>query len=457
MKLSTRIRFIKNVTLLLSLCLVAVLSATTPLFAQANSFSKNTTNVSSLIATTWADMTLYIIKNTISSTPTYNSRTLGYMGLAMYESIVAANRNKKSLANEVRFPKIEIALPSNFSTILAINASQATMLRSLYPHLSNENAKKIDSLESYFVQIESTKKVDALASIAYGKRIATHLFEWSKTDGGHEGFKYNFDSTYQVPEGRGYWTIPVKGQVITSYSLHPHWGKNRTFAPNNFILPIPEMLPFGFGDTSFYYKEMKAVYEKGRELKQEEKEAANWWGDDPSHSFSPPGHSYNLATIAIKQKNANLFTATEAYAKVGMGVADAFINCWKCKYYYHVERPANYIFYNITTLWELYWPEPPFPAFYSGHATQAASTAMALTSVFGDNFRFTDDTNTFIPKDEYHDVEYRARHFNSFWQAAEETAMSRFYGGIHTQYDNKIGLQEGTKIGQNINNLFNSK
>jgi PAP2 superfamily len=409
------------------------------------------------VATTWADMTLYIIKNTKSSTPTYNSRTLGYMGLTMYESIVAANPEKKSIAEKINLPKLIIALPKKFSQAASINASQATMLRLLYPHIKPENAKKIDSLENYFIERESIKKLEVVASSQYGKSIAENIFRWSKEDGGHEGFKRNFDTTYIVPQGKGFWEAPPKGQIASDLPLHPHWGKNRTFAPHNFTLPIPEMLPFGYQDTSLYFQEMKAVFEKGKALTQAEKEAANWWGDDPGHSYSPPGHSYNLATIAIKTRNANLFAATEAYAKVGMGVSDAFINCWKCKYHYHIERPAHFIFFNISTLWELYWPEPPFPAFYSGHATQAAATAVALTSVFGENFAFTDDTNTFIPKDELHNVEYKARQYQSFWEAAEETAMSRFYGGIHTKYDNEIGKQEGTKIGQNIINLFNSK
>jgi PAP2 superfamily len=264
----------------------------------------------------------------------------------------------------------------------------------------------------------------------------------------------NFDSTYVVPNGSGFWKAPAKGQIPSDLPLHPHWGGNRTFAPDNFTLPIPEMLPFGYLSDSPYYLNMKEVYDKGKSLTQQEKEMANWWGDDPGFSYSPPGHSYNLATLAILKKKADLFTAAEAYAKVGMGVSDAFVNCWKCKYHYHVERPANFIFYNITTLWELYWPEPPFPAFYSGHATQAAATAAALTDVFGDNFEFTDNTNTFIPKDELHGVEYKARYFKSFWQAAEETALSRFYGGIHTRFDNEVGLAEGKKIGKNIINLF---
>lgn len=464
MELFTSVSFIdilKSKNLLLVIALSCVVTSS---FAQKQAptntkLPTNRKDISADAATDWAKMTLFILKNTPKGTPTYNSRTLGYMGLTMYESVVNGNRTKSSIASKIGLSLTQPEKKQQYNWIIVLNAAQSSMLKFLYPHTKTSNIQKIDSLENYISDREAKTGSTAVLKISsnYGKIIAEQIFEWSKTDGGYEGFKRNFDTTYIVPSGKGFWTVPTKGQVITDFPLHPDWGKNRTFAKANFTLPIPEMLPFGFEADSPYFQNMKAVYDKGFSLTQSEKEIANWWGDDPGYSYSPPGHSYNLATLAILKKKANLFTAAEAYARVGMGVSDAFVNCWKCKYYYHVERPANYIFYNINTLWELYWPEPPFPAFYSGHATQAAATAVALTTVFGENFEFTDDTNTFIPRDNVHGVDYKPRDYKSFWAAAEETAMSRFYGGIHTQYDNSIGIAEGKKIGQNINQLFNIK
>ena len=57
------------------------------------------------------------------------------------------------------------------------------------------------------------------------------------------------------------------------------------------------------------------------------------------------------------------------------------------------------------------------------------------------------------PKDEIRDTDFVERSFDSFWAAAQETADSRFYGGIHTAQDNIVGLEEGKKIAQNVNNL----
>ena len=107
---------------------------------------------------------------------------------------------------------------------------------------------------------------------------------------------------------------------------------------------------------------------------------------------------------------------------------------------------------NIDANWTQYWPEPPFPAFPSGHSTQGAAMATVLTNMYGDNFSFIDDTHKglFLPP---YTTTLNTRSFTSIWASAEECAYSRFLGGIHTQQDNDTGIAEGIKIGGNINKL----
>ena len=421
--------------------------------ANENQESKN---IGSEIPLKWGNMTLRILKQTPGGSPTYGSRSLGYMGLTMYESIVHGKASYQSMEGKLNgltnLPKPERGQKYNW--ILSLNAGQAYILKQLYSHTSVANMAMIDSLEHAIYQSElSTKKDIADRSVKYGQDIAKAIYEWSKVDGGYQGYKRNFDSTYALPSDNGAWKAPVKGQAPVALPLHPYWGKNRTFAPANSTLEIPKKIPYSFKKDSDYYNQMYEVYKKRSTLTQEEKEIANWWGDDPSQTFSPPGHSYNLANITIKTAKPDLFKAAETYARVGMAVADAFINCWKCNYVYHAQRTWSFIFYNIATMWNLYWPEPPFPAFYSGHAAQAAATAMVLTDLYGKSFKFIDDTHVGREMDTERVVEYKARKFNSFWQSAIETADSRLYGGIHTCHDNEVGLTEGTKIGNNINAL----
>lgn len=415
-------------------------------------------NTDSKIATDWAKMTLKIMKDTPGGTPTFGSRFVGYCGLTMYETVVRGSKTQHSLASKLNgldsLPLPNSGLKINYR--IALNAGQASIIKSIYDFASKENFSSIDSLEQYYLAKESKgftpKEVEA--SVSFGKRIAQAIFDWSKTDGGHMGYLRNFDSSYVFPRENGNWRPPIKGQSAVGLPLHPYWGKNRTFAKENFVLPVPDMVEFDFHKDSKYYNYMKEVHDIRLTLTQEQKEIANWWGDDPSETFSPPGHSYYMALTAVQNSKADIFKASQSFAAVGMAVADAFINCWKTKYHYHVERPFNFIYYNMTTLWDLYWPEPPFPAFYSGHAGQASSAATVLTNLYGEKFEFVDKSHVGRPMDMERLVEYKARHFNSFYEAAEESAMSRLFGGIHTRLDNEVGLVEGRKIGLNINQLF---
>jgi membrane-associated phospholipid phosphatase len=242
--------------------------------------------------------------------------------------------------------------------------------------------------------------------------------------------------------------------------LHPHWGENRTFITADGTLPIPAIMPFSTDTVSEYYKMYKAVYDKDPLLTRDEREIAAWWGDDPTETFSPPGHSYYIATLLIKKSEADMIKAAEAYARTGIAVADAFIDCWKVKTTYFNERPSSYVRSYIDPAWVQFWPEPPFPAFPSGHAIQSAAAATVLTDIFGENFSFTDDAHEGhrrYDSPRFLDLTYPARHFDSIWEAANECAYSRFLGGIHTQQDNNVGQQEGRKIGANVNALHWSR
>jgi len=410
------------------------------------------------VAVAWAEMSLYILQFTPANSPTYASRTVGYIGLTMYESIVQGYPAYQSLAGQLnglnRLPEPDPAL--DYKWVLAFNAGQAAILKSIYNQTSDENKRRIDSLETVIHDAFASKIADEEVigrSVTYGKAVAEAIFEWSKTDGGHRAYLKNFDKDLEHPEFPGSWKPPLYAQSFSHHPLHPYWGKNRTFLKENADVSTPEMIAYDTSRNSDYYKQFMSVYEKDLELTQEEKEAAIWWGDDPDESFTPPGHSFYLATLAVKKTRPELIRCAETYARVGMAVADAFINCWKWKYHFFSERPNTYIPQFIDQDWESFWPDPPFPAFPSGHAIQAAAMATVLTDLYGEPFAFVDSAHVGRPRDELRDVDFKARYFNSFWEVAEETADSRFYGGIHTPQDNDVGLREGRRIGQHVNAL----
>jgi hypothetical protein len=410
------------------------------------------------IASRWADLTLHITRCTPANSPTYASRCLGYIGLTMYEAVVPGFREYLSLSGQLNgldsMPQPKDGKACDWR--LSMNAAQAFILKELYQQTADSNKVMIDSLEAAIfdnISAHLSDSVDAEASVAFGRAVAARIFEWSKHDGGHRGYLRNFDKQLELPQRPGTWAPPLFAQSFSHHPLHPHWGDNRTFLPANDKVPEPDMIPYDTTESSAYFQQFLAVYNKERQLTQEEKEIAIWWGDDPEVSFTPPGHSYYIAGRVVRAKKPDLIRSAETFARTGMAVADAFINCWKWKYRFFTERPNTFIPKYIDKHWESFWPDPPFPAFPSGHAIQAAAAAAVLTDLFGPDFEFTDTVHLGRERDEVRKVEFRPRSFSSFQAVARETALSRFYGGIHIPHDNAVGLEKGAVIGENVNSL----
>ena len=151
----------------------------------------------------------------------------------------------------------------------------------------------------------------------------------------------------------------------------------------------------------------------------------------------------NITHVASMKSKTSFARSAEAYARVAIALADAFIACWDEKYRSLLIRPETYINLYIDEDWVPLLQTPPFPEYVSGHSMISGSASIALTKIFGDNFSFTDST----------EIEFgiSSRSFNSFNQAADEAAVSRLYGGIHYRRANEIGLSMGRKIGSFVN------
>ena len=103
----------------------------------------------------------------------------------------------------------------------------------------------------------------------------------------------------------------------------------------------------------------------------------------------------------------------------------------------------------IDANWKTILETPPFPEYTSGHSVVSGAAATALTSIFGEDFSFEDDTET--------PYGLPIRKFNSFNEAADEAAISRMYGGIHYRAAVEVGVGQGRKIGALLNSKIEMK
>lgn len=374
--------------------------------------------------------------------PPNAARLFGYLGITLYESIVPGTSNLRSLAGQINglsnLPEVG-TIEYHWPTVA--NSAAATAMRSFFSTAKGASLRAIDDLQRSNEEANPLWADEDVArrSKEFGQLIAIAIFEWSLRD----GYLDINDCEYTLPSGAGIWrpTPPMYAPP-----LQPCWGKLRTFVIENGAdcAPVPPP-PYSENDSSRLFKEMSEVYTVGHTLTDEQKTIARYWADNPGKTASPAGHSIAILTQALRATNASLAVAAEAYAKVGMAVADAFIACWWAKYEYNLLRPVTYIREQIDASWTPFLMTPEFPEYTSGHSAQAAAAAAVLTALFGRNFAFTDRT--------HESRGIAPRSFKSFSEAADESAISRLYGGIHYRAAIDEGLRQGKCVGDRINLL----
>jgi PAP2 superfamily len=404
------------------------------------------------IAHDWFDKFRYLTKNCAGFTPPVASRAFGYAGVALYETVVPGMPQHQSLQGQLQgMPKIaapDLSLEYNWA--IATNASMAYIAKKFYANMPNTLYADIQNLENHYntlvIEKEGVTQSTVERSQKWGQEVARIIFEWSKLDGGHEGYTKNFPTSYKSPVGVGLW-VPTFPKFQPA--LQPFWGSNRSFVTNSTGLSKPAApIPYSEDTASTFYKEAFLVFKTVKNIKKEEETIARFWSDDPGQPGTPPGHSLSITTQILKKENCNLAKSAEVYAKVGMAVADAFISCWRWKYEYNYMRPISFIRTKFDPTFASLLETPPFPEYTSGHSVQSGATAKVLTETFGASYPFTDATHAGRI-----DINGTPRSFKSFYDFAAEAAISRLYGGIHYREAIDKGVEQGIKIGAEVTKL----
>lgn len=434
----------------LLLVLALLLPAARP--AHALSALPTATAYDHAVASAWFDLLNELVRQAPGFSPPVASRAIGYAGVALYAALQPGIPGAPSLVGQVN--GLDWLPPANaadgYHWPLVANSVLASINRRLFAHGGEAVRVAIDGLEtSIRSRYEPALPGDVVRrSIRRGREVAAAIFAWSKQDGGHEGYFFNLPRTYQPPQQTGMWS-PTPPDFLRA--MQPYWGHNRPFAmPTADACAPPPPPAYSVDPTSHAYLEAMEVYTTVRTLSPAQRETALYWADDPTLTATPPGHSLAIATQVLRQENASLAQAAITYARLGMAVADAFIACWEAKYTFNRVRPITYIQQVIDPTWNasaITDPvlTPPFPEYPSGHATEAGAMATVLSAIFGENYAFTDASQLRLG--------FAPRRYASFWQAAEEAATSRLYGGIHFRTSNVQGLAQGRCVAQYVNQI----
>ncbi|TAF46544.1 MAG: phosphatase PAP2 family protein [Sphingobacteriales bacterium] len=386
-------------------------------------------------------------------TPPVASRNYAYATIAAYEAFSVANKNYQSLAGQLNglstLPKPDKnkSYDFEFSALIALC------------RVGNAVTFPAGSLDECVAQL--THLADSVGmpsevlnnSLAWADTIANAVLKWSKND---KYLQSRSMPAYTVTNANGTW-IPTPAAYASA--VEPHWGQLRTMVLDSSkqFLPPP---PYTFdikNKNSAYHKEVQKLITVSKKLSNEQKHIALFWDDNPfklnvighamfsTKKFSPPGHWMNICGISSQQAKADFGTTLTGYTKTAIALYDAFIACWQAKYTYNTARPETVINKYFDKDWLPYIQTPPFPEYTAGHSTISAAAAETLSSVYGDNFAYTDNSEEAFG--------IKQRSYTSFRQAAAENILARFYGLIHFEYS----CIEGNRCGVRIGNLVVKK
>ena len=227
-------------------------------------------------------------------------------------------------------------------------------------------------------------------------------------------------------DGKGAWA-PTPPALVPA--LEPGWGSMLRYLPASTACaaPAPQI------DLDVAAREARTIADQASE---DQKNAARFWDDERIRTATPPGHWVIIAAqvLAAGMVDGDV-TARESVQTmfdVSIAMADSFIQVWEDKYQYRTARPIT-IVQATDPDWNSYLGNPPFPAYPSGHAAVSRAAAEVLTRHLGDR-PFTDQGGN-ESAGGWLALGIEPRSFANFIEAADESGMSRIWGGIHTMDD----------------------
>jgi hypothetical protein len=451
--MSSLFRFQHGLILLKRILTLALALAVFQGCEQEKIFKNGPSEYDADVALDWLSLQLNLTQTTPGFTPPVAARAYGYTGLALYEAMVHGMEGFRSMEGQISDYTTSYLQPSESNEKhhwgLVANSTLAAMLRGLYPTTSVANQAAITDLERSYNTRFNEETTDGVydRSVSLGARVAQSILDYASTDGQSTAFSSNFPSSYVAPAGPGLWEPTPSG---FQPALQPYWGNVRPFLAANVSSLVMPTAPTAYSvDTnSAFYAEAMEVYQTKLNLTAEQEVIAKFWSDDPAKTPTPSGHSMSIMKQVLEQENAKLDEVAVTWVQTGMAVHDAFVCCWKTKYTYNYLRPVTAIQDLIDASWTPILNTPPFPEYPSGHSVQSGAACAVLTGLFGDNYAFTDRTH-----ENRTDIDGSPRSFSSFEEFAMEAAMSRLYGGIHFMKAITEGVDQGVRIGSNIQNL----
>ncbi len=311
----------------------------------------------------------------------------------------------------------------------AVAAASATVLVELVPGYKTEIQNRYITALSQIPDGPAKEK-----GIIQGQKVATRMLALRINDGSERVLPYN------QPQKPGIFQ-PPKGKV----AIYTQWPLVKHFilkSGDQFrLVPPPNF------QSSEYAKDLNEIKGIGALnsliRSKEQSEIAHFWNNDILFLWSKIAEK-----MALRFCGSSIDLARQL-ALFNFVMADASIAFLDSKYFYNIWRPDQAIrmakelgnpLITSDPSWQPLLGPSTIPEYPSGHAEIAGALAEVLTTFYGDNVEF--DISIDSPT--------ITRHFKSFKQAAEESALSRIYGGMHVRNSTQKGSKQGSEVAQYI-------
>jgi len=360
------------------------------------------------------------------SNPPYAARAYAYVSAAQYDALVTAYHFKKLYNRSAPYvidanvqaliPKS--SLPSYPSEDAVVSGASVEVMKLLFPTEIAFIEQKAAEEKLYRIMAGANVRGELDAGESLGKQVADLFTARARTDKagaaiGNQAYWTQLQ-TQTAAKGEQYW---ISLESPKRPPMLPLFGKVKPFlfdtATVAAIRPGP---PYSTNSPEFKQAVDEVLY-FSQHATRENLQQVEFWADGVG-TFTPPGHWNAIAADEFVKQNYSEVRWARNLALLNMAEMDAAIVCWDTKYFYFNPRPTQ-VNPQIKTLTGI----PNFPSYSSGHSNFSAAAATILTYLLPDRgTKFTD--------------------------LANQAAMSRLYGAIHTRQDVEVGLTTGAAVGQ---------
>ncbi|MGG5461517.1 vanadium-dependent haloperoxidase [Clostridium sp. B9] len=230
------------------------------------------------------------------------------------------------------------------------------------------------------------------------------------------------------PVENNWWKLPYGYSEFTTLGETPSCaGWPLTYFDRNldgsFKYKNGEKVAFNMLPPDFLYdfegKELDKVKEVAKNLTEEQKFLATYWGKGvPQNQFFP------LFLNLINAYGIEVVPASRMFSVLSSAISDSMIICWYYKYKFQIPRPVQYDPDFIP-----YLTTPKHPTYPAGHSVFAGCFEGIASYYFPSE------------KEKIHSL-------------CEECSISRIYGGVHFMPDLDNGFALGLDIANKIINII---